>query len=186
MPPKIDLTPFKDLIIESYMAGSHCSQILDMLSLRGIETSERILRERLSQWNIKKRQWTEDTPELRVRIGDLFYNAGLNDNDMLEVLKADGYKIEKRRLAQIRKELGLRRSICGMELEALEDDQRRLEAIIKAELDNGVIESFGRGHLYYYFRSLKVVVSRDRLFHTIKKQDPLGVQRRLKRSLKVI
>jgi len=63
-----------------------------------------------------------------------------------------------------------------MELEALEDDQRRLEAIIKAELDNGVIESFGRNHLYYYFYLLKVVVSCDRLFHTIKKQDLLGVQ----------
>jgi DNA-directed RNA polymerase specialized sigma54-like protein len=52
----------------------------------------------------------------------LFYNAALNDEDMLEVLKADGYKIERRRLAWIRKQLGLCQSTCSMELEALEED----------------------------------------------------------------
>ena len=186
MPSKIDLTPFKDLIIESYTTGSECSQILDMLSFRGVQTSERLLRRSLAEWNIRKRKWTEDTPELRIRIADLFYNAALNDEDMLEVLKADGYKIEKRRLALIRKQLGLRRSTCGMELEALEEDRQRLEAIVKAELDNGVIKSYGRNHLYYHFRSLQVVVSRNRLFYTIKRLDPLGVQKRLKRNLRVI
>jgi hypothetical protein len=186
MPKRIDLTPFRDLIIESYTAGSDCSQILDILSHRGVQTSERLIRRCLAEWNIKKRNWTEDTPELRIRIADLFYNAALNDEDMLEVLKADGYKIEKRRLARIRKQLGLRRSTRGMDLEALEEDQQRLEAIVKTELDNGVIESYGRNHLYYHFRSLQVLVSRNRLFYTIKRLDPLGVQRRLKRNLRVI
>src|SRR5262249_50056310 len=114
-----------------------------------------------------------------------FYNAALNDEDMLEVLQAEGYKIERRSLARIRKQLGLRRSTCGMDLQALKEDQQQLEAIIKAELNNGVIESYGRNHLYYHFRSIQVVVSRDRLFYDIKKQDPLGIQRRLKRNLKV-
>ena len=72
-----------------------------------------------------------------------------------------------------------------MNIKTLEEDQQRLEAIVRQELDNGVIESYGRNHLYYHFRSLKVKVSRDRLFRIIKKYDPLGVQRRLKRHLKV-
>ena len=79
-----------------------------MLSFRGVHTSERVLRDRLAQWNIKKRKWSEDILELRVRIAELFYNAALNDNNMLEVLKADRYNIKRRRLAKIRKQLGLR------------------------------------------------------------------------------
>jgi len=184
MRPKVDLSPCKDLIVESYKQGSTSAQIAEMLTYRGVKTSERTVKARLAEWGVTKRKGAKETPELRVRIADLFYNVGLQDGDMLQVLKADGYKIEKRRLARIRKVMGLRRTISAMDIMALEEDQHKLEAIIKQELDNGVIESNGRNHLSCHFSSLKVKVSPDRPFRVIKKHPP-DVPRRLKRNLKV-
>ena len=62
-----------------------------------------------------------------------------------------------------------------MELEAFEDDQWKLEAISKVELNNSVTKSVSRSYLYYYFYLLKVVVLYNKLFHTIKKQDLLNI-----------
>jgi len=68
----------------------------------------------------------------------------------------DGYKIEWR-LARIHKEMGLRRTLGGMDIKALEEDQNRLEAIIEQELGDGVTESYGQNRRRKYILDLTVI-----------------------------
>jgi len=79
---------------------------------------------------------------------------------MIHVLRRDGFAIEKRRLQRIRLELGLRRTIHGLDKEEVD---RILQQALRDELDKGVIEAYGRTHLYYHFRMMGYVLPRTRL-----------------------
>ena len=186
MRPRIDLMPYRSIITSCYQDGMSVDDIADYLAQRGVRVTGRTVKARLTGWGVPTvRHQTDDTPELRIRIGQLFYSLGLGEQEMLRILRLEGFSVEQRRLQRIRLELGLRRSTHGMDLEARHEDQNRLEEIVRQELDWGKIESYGRGHLYYHFRSLHVIISRDRLFDIVKRLDPLGVQRRLRRNLRI-
>ena len=69
--------PFKDLIVESYKQGSTDAQIAEMLTYRGVRTSERTIKARHAEWGVTNRKGTEDTPELRVRIANFLWKCML-------------------------------------------------------------------------------------------------------------
>jgi len=153
----IDLDAHKDTIISLYLQGHSVDDVRQHLFDQGIKLGDRTLRTRLSQWNISKKIHTDDTPELRLRIATLFYQCAFKDEDILDVLRQEGFKIQPRALRRIRKKMGLIRRLPGRDRE---EADKKLLAVVEAELNKGKIEAFGRSHLYYHFRSQQHIVSR--------------------------
>lgn len=106
--PRIKLDDLKDYVGDLYLQGHTQDHVLVQLNgIPGLSVSESTLRRRLKDWNFTKKIRTEDTLELRQRISDLFYEYGLNDDTMLDVLKDEGFIVAKRALMSIRKDLGI-------------------------------------------------------------------------------
>ena len=156
MPPQIDLEPYKDTIISLYQDHS-IEHVRQYLSDQGIEVVSRTIKKRLNQWNVSKYVHTDDTAELRLRIAALFYQCAFKDPDILDALRQEGFTVQPRALKRIRLKMGLVRRLSTRDRE---EADRRLLAIVKAELEKGRIEGFGRNHLYYHFRSQQHIISR--------------------------
>lgn len=153
-PPKITLELQKKEIIDRYLSGATAPQLASWLgvSLRTVEY-------RLQEWKVVKRPRTTDTPELRLQIWFLVYQCCLDDGEVLYALQDHGFTITRRSLQRIRLEEGIIRRHC-LTGEALRQSDEQLCEIIKAHLDQGSIEGFGRGHLHTYFRMQCYPVSR--------------------------
>jgi hypothetical protein len=157
MRSKIGLEAHKNAITSLYLQGHSVEDVRKYLSDRGIRVGIRTIRSRFNEWNISKHVQTEDTPELRLRIATLFYQCAFRDQDILDVLRAEGFAIQYRALQRIRKKMGLVTRLPSSERE--EADKMLLD-LVQAELDKGRIEGFGRNHLYHHFRSSQHIVSR--------------------------
>lgn len=109
----INLDPHKAEIINLYTENMPCDSIIERLARSyNITISERTLRTRLRGWGIQKQNRTVGTNEvLHTRIKALFYQSGLEENELLEVLKQDGFDISARTLQYLRQKLGLYRRI---------------------------------------------------------------------------
>ena len=74
----------------------------------GISISENTLKRNLNAWDIHVRPHIKVTPEMRQRIYDLFYQERYyTDQQMAKILRRDGFVISFRKLAKLRKEMGL-------------------------------------------------------------------------------
>ena len=157
--PAIDLEPYRSYIIELSEQKTTVKDIIRLLQQQhNITVSERTIRSRMSEWNHKTYQHTDDSSELRLRITNLFINCCLKDDDILEVLRHEDFEIGEQRLVRIRKELGLLRRISTIEEGQAADVQ--LRQIVRDELEKGTIQGFGRGYLYTHFRGLGHIASR--------------------------
>jgi hypothetical protein len=78
----------------------------------------------------------------------LFYYYCLNNQNILRVLKKEGYLLGIQGLTYIWKKLGLYHRVSQLEREALKE---KIRAIIQKELDNGLIEDLGHRNLHTYF-----------------------------------
>ncbi|KAI9882169.1 MAG: hypothetical protein M1823_006084, partial [Watsoniomyces obsoletus] len=96
---------------------------------------------------------------------------------MLEILRTEGYQLSITGLRRIRRQLGLYRKLSGKDSEDRDSEMRR---IVQQQLDEGVIQGYGRGYLHTHFRSQGHIVSRDRLFAIVKELYPEGPAARLK------
>ena len=91
----INLEPYKAEIINLYTENIPCDSIIEQLARSyNITVSERTLRTRLRGWGIQKQNRTVGTNEvLHARIKVLFYQIGLKENELLEVLQQDSFNI---------------------------------------------------------------------------------------------
>ena len=97
----------------------------------------------MSEWGHKSYQQTEDNSQLRLRITTLFINYCLKDDDILEVLRHEGYQIGEERLVRLCKELGLFRRIPSKEDSQATDTQ--LRAIVQDDLEKMLDSLAGYG-----------------------------------------
>lgn len=148
----IDLEPYKAEIINLYTENIPCDSIIEQLARSyNITVSERTLRTRLRGWGIQKQNRTVGTNEvLHARIKVLFYQIGLEEDELLEVLQQDGFDISARTLQYLRQKLGLYRRIKNP-IAAQAQVDNMLEQL-RTELDHGQIEGYGKTLLHTYFR----------------------------------
>jgi hypothetical protein len=126
----------------------------------GIQTSRATVFRRLEEWGITRRLQTEDTPLLRASIVILF-RLNCTDAEILIELIDYGYKISLTGLKRVRIEMGLRRRMSVFDRQARD---AQLFEILKAELDEGYLEGYGRRHLYTYFKKRRQLVTRYLFF----------------------
>lgn len=156
---KIDLDTHQEDIITLYRSGQTSTHIVQHLKeVHDISITTRTIERRLAEWNVlSKRIKTEDSWQLRCRIAILFFECGFNDVDILYALHQEGYSLTHRALVRIRKELGITRRIS---VHNREEADQELKKIVEAEFEKGPARGYGRGLLYYHFRSQGHVVSR--------------------------
>ncbi|KAH0385614.1 hypothetical protein KCU92_g3349, partial [Aureobasidium melanogenum] len=85
------------------------NRIIETLaSEHGISLSENTLKRNMNAWGLSIRPRIKVTPEMRQRIYDLFYQERYyTDQQMAKILRRDGFVISFRKLAKLRKEMGL-------------------------------------------------------------------------------
>jgi hypothetical protein len=156
--PSIDLASYREEITDLYCSGNSVLEITkSLLDTYQIDIKPRTLERRLKEWDLRKRTYTEDTPHLRARIATLFFQCCLNDDEMLQVLRQEGFQIKSRTLQRIRLSMGLHRRLS---LDRYEEIDGILKEVVRKELDKGGIEGYGRGLLYTHFRSHMHIISR--------------------------
>lgn len=126
----------------------------------GVEVNVRTIRRVLHEHNAKKNYERLDTPELRLRIAALFFQESLEDEQILSVLRQEGFKLSNTHFVQTRIAMGIKKRTSWEEAELRNEEFKR---IISAELDRGEIGNYGRSLLYTHFRtteSLQLLISR--------------------------
>ncbi len=86
---------------------------------KNLKVDVRTLQRYLKKWDVNQKDRTEDSEQIRNRIQFMFCKLGASDNDMLSWLQKEGFKITRRGLVRIRKDLGLKRNgtkALGLEL----------------------------------------------------------------------
>lgn len=150
-----------------------------------IDCDNRTILRRLNSWGSRKRTVAVITDELINRVLILFFDTGLEDEDMLVVLNSEfkgQLEITKDILIRLRFRLGLRRRI-GRGKEAREQaDKIALELVARELARNPIIDGFGKVYLATHFRQQHMIIARDRLFQAYRLLNPVAVDRR-KRDL---
>lgn len=145
-----------------------------------ISMSRRTLIRRLKEWELLKRTTTVITEPLVNRVRVLFFEVGLQDDDMLLVLQKEfegQLKITKDILIRLRWRLGLKRSIQGKS--ALEAADKAAVEIVRKELAaNSIIDGYGKTYAQMHMRQQQINIARDRLFRAYKLVNPVAVDRR--------
>jgi hypothetical protein len=73
-----------------------------------IRVPERTLTKLLLQWGLRiNRPPAKDTAELRARVTEIFRDGYLTDIETSRVLEQEGFTVGQRRVARLRKEMGL-------------------------------------------------------------------------------
>jgi hypothetical protein len=104
----INLEVYQDQITDLIFTGISVSTIVSYLrDTYGLQVSLRTLQRRLQAWNVTVRPQTQDTPALRDRIVELFFNR-LKETQLLQILQQENYQIGQYSLVRIQQELGLK------------------------------------------------------------------------------
>jgi Clr5 domain len=154
----INLDPYKEEITTLLDSKRTNADIREYLNdLYGLQIADKTLRRRLKEWKISTHTWIQDTPALRDRVISLFYN-GLNDRQLYEALRIEGYMLGEEALVQLRLTMNLKHYEQGRNDQQAADELAR--GRIAEELTKGVIEGYGRGLLYTHFQQLGVHIAR--------------------------
>lgn len=133
------------------------------------------MKRRFSDWKVRKNVVTVDSDQLKKQIKVLFCEVGLSDEDILNVLKSEGYQIGQYALVRLRFQMNLRRrQSSGTQTEADND----IRELILQELAKGEIEGYGYRFLYTYFRQRGHLIGRDRILRIYRTMNPTAVDRR--------
>lgn len=157
-PPRLELGNWEDQIRSWQRLGVTHSQMRTQIEeATDTRISASTWGRRLREMGIQTKPPVLDTVELRTRIAYLFSALRLTDADTIDVLARDGFTINTRALARIRKDMGLRKSTSREDFEAVDE---QLRALLKQELDMNTISGFGEGNLYTYMRSKYNVIGK--------------------------
>jgi hypothetical protein len=158
--PSIDLEPFKAEIIRQFQNDISCALIEEFLYTQyGIDVNQRTIYSRLRAWGISKRDRTAKSDRvLHARIKVLFFQVGLEEKDLLRVLRLEGFDIKPRTLKHVRHYLGLyRRTRNPLVL------QQQVETIIEElekQIKKGQIEGYGKELLHRHIRNQGFIIAR--------------------------
>jgi hypothetical protein len=158
--PSIDLTPYRESITEwIHIRRWTQEQVRRRLeNYYNVKVSRSTLQRALLQWGIGSHtSKRNDMEALKERIREIFHELRLSDKETAEILEDDGYTASSRKVAAIRKDLGLLKRTPRHEVEHAEEVAR--SALVE-QLAQGHIENFGRRHLYYYMRSKYNIIGR--------------------------
>ena len=157
--PVVNLDQYKELIGQLYVLEEQSLRAIhaELTQKYGVVIAKRTLQRRLKDWSMEKYAKTEDTPELRLRIVVLFYDTGLDNVSIAQVLTSEGFQIGIWALMRIRKKLGM---ICRLSPFQLQEQDERVQHLVETELDKGTILPYGRGLLHQYFKMQGHIISR--------------------------
>jgi hypothetical protein len=159
--PTIGLELYKAQIINLYQDGRTPAAISTLLQQEhDLKVSPRTVSYRLQSWGAQKYnpRAVRRQPSLQHRVQELFYDMGLEDSDLLEVLQSEGFQINARTLRRVRMELGLFRRIDDPDQRKIRD-QTALEGLVQ-EANAGTIEGYGRELLHRHMRRAGYIVPR--------------------------
>lgn len=149
--PKICLGPWRDDIERWIGEGLSQAAMRERIALEGPTIGRTAFIKYLREQGLDMREPdAEVTESLRRRIIYIFHMFRVSDKDALDILQWDGYQIGLRRMAEIRRGLGLHKWHHNSRHIQLEE---AAEKVLRVELSNGNIEDFGMRHLYTYLRT---------------------------------
>jgi hypothetical protein len=146
-PQAINLDAHRADLISMYQTGATAIELKEWLEEEhGVSIAVRSIKRRLQTWNVQKtRSWAAliEADGLQPLILDLFFDKGLNDSEILQVLQRRDYPLTQRMLRVVRLRMGLKRR--------LNDPMERLAAFVavrqalaqKTAEDSPIIERFG-------------------------------------------
>lgn len=179
--PQINLTAYQLELCGLFREGLTFDQLHTyLLETYQINVNVRTIKRRFRTWGLQRGLPTEVEDVAKKRIQVLFFEVGLEDTEMLTVLHKEGFNIGKYTLVRLRFELGLRRRVRGVEQSQAADQLVR--QLVAEELQQGVIDGYGRRYLHTHFRQRGHIVARDRLFQAYRTINFEAVERR-KRDL---
>jgi hypothetical protein len=175
--PKVDLEIYRDELQSLYEHGVSIQHISEIFAERDIKIPVRTIKRRFKEWHIRKRLPPIDvSDDLKRRIQVLFFEVGLEDDDMLHVLQQEGFQIGRQTLVRTRYQMNLRRRARTVEQQ--QDADRLIRQLVAQELATGKIDGYGRTFLYTYFRQQGCPFARDRLFQIYRTMNPVAVENR--------
>jgi hypothetical protein len=148
--PEADFEAFRDQLVDLFHSGASYDSLRIWLQEHEISVTSRTIQRRFAQWGVRKRNPpVEVSDDIQQRVWDLFFQLGLNDDEILQVLHNEGFMITKKSLRTIRVQLGLKRR--------LDDPVERARALnaakrlLQHEIQSGspIVERFG----YRFVRS---------------------------------
>uniref|UniRef100_A0A093UTS1 Uncharacterized protein n=1 Tax=Talaromyces marneffei PM1 TaxID=1077442 RepID=A0A093UTS1_TALMA len=146
--PRHDLLQYSHEISRLYADGRTVSQIVDHLREEyNIQVSTRTIERRLKEWKQLNRKYEVIETDAMKDTLIMLFQIGVDDREILRVLREQGHRISLHGLATYRRRLGMRRRISREEFEAAKE---RLKIIIQEELDSGTMKGFGIRHVYTY------------------------------------
>jgi hypothetical protein len=175
--PPINLDRHREQLIGLYHASMTLDHLIDfMYDHHHISINKRTIKRRFKLWNVRKYISSDCSQEMQDRIVELFFEAGLNDREMLQVLKADGFTIGLYALIRIRFNLNLRRRMVTDEEKAASQESART-ALIKA-LESGEVEGYGYRYLQIYLRQRGYAFCPKTLIDVYRSLNPAAIERR--------
>lgn len=177
--PQVNMEPYKDQVIVLLTQNTPINVILDMLHQNhGLQISPRTFKRRTQAWCIQRRAPTGITNNrpLQIRVETLICEGNLSPKEILEVLARDGTPISNDSLKQIRRRLGIRLRIDDKDEQRQQKDE--ILEVLEEEQGFGLIEGYGRGHLYAHLRRHGHIYARDRIFDIWCSLRPDALERR--------
>ena len=153
--PSIDLTLYKDLIINRFQDGISADAISDLLLVHHqISVKPWTIQCCLLEWQVSWCPKCNDNPQLQCQIAVLFYQCCLSDKNILWVLQKEGYCVTPHSLECIQKAMGIKQKVMS-----IAETDHLLDEIVQKELDKGTIEGYGCGSLHTYFQNQMHIIS---------------------------
>lgn len=128
----------------------------------GITCSRPTLARRIRQWGLQRRSQNHPSSYLCERIQTLFFEQALQEADLYRTLQREGFQITRRKLQQIRLDMGLIRRLSPEQNEIARN--RAKEIFAEQESNNSVLQGYGSQYLYTWFRQQQHIIS----YHSLK------------------
>jgi hypothetical protein len=135
-----------------------------------------ILKQRFKQWGVQRRPPAHIQDHIKGRIFVLFFEQGLEDIEIRQVLAKEGFPIGKYTLYRMRHEMCLHRRL--RDPTSQKEAEQHIQEIVQEEMKKGPIDGYGKQFIYLHFRQKYHILARDRLFKIYKELNPEGVARR--------
>ena len=150
MPPRlINLSLYRAQIIKQACTNVKYEEIAKRLrDLHGIAIDQRTIKTRLQQQDVKVKTTTLDTPLFRVQIAIFFRLSNIDEETFKDFINI-GYQTSIQIVKRVRKEMGL---ICYINVFDKKAIDKQMFKVLQRELDNKLIASYSKRHLYVYFR----------------------------------
>jgi hypothetical protein len=157
--PVIDLEPHKVEIIHLFQNNNSPSSITaDIRRRYDISVQCRTIKSRLQEWGIQKQPKGSTTNSaLHTRVRTLFFENGLEDKDILLILRREGFSLTVRTPRRLQSQLGLCRRENTLHPQ---ENTEQIKALIKTELENGLIREYGKELLHRHFRRKGMMITR--------------------------